>query len=266
MGNASGAISLGEINRFFNRGGIPPKRDESGEVYRFWSRIRRDFESDYPGETVDYAACQEVVYANEYHSAYFKLFRKISPEYRKMQTALYDSILRNTDEPILIESSKYPLRALNLSEVLKGRPLDIKYVYLKKDPVKVIRSFQKKGLEQPPKGFLTANLYYLGVNGLCLWVLRKLKRKGHQVTRITFEDLIATPGSCLEAAGNALDMNLEEVIGKVQRATPLKTGYLFDGNRIRLKPGIVLEQSSKKADQNDFKSWFTRAFNYIIYK
>jgi hypothetical protein len=215
---------------------------------------------------VDYDACQEVVYANEYHSAYFKPFRKTSPEYRKMQKALYDSILRNTDEPILIESSIYPLRALNLSEILKGPALEIKYVYLKKDPVKVIRSFQKKGLEQPPKGFLTSNLYYLGVNGLCLWVLRKLRRKGHQVTRLTFEDLIAAPATALLAVGDALELDLQEVTGKVQTAAPLQTGYLFDGNRIRLKEGILLEQSTKKTDQNDFKSWFTRAFNYIIYK
>ena len=81
----------------------------------------------------------------------------------------------------MIESSKYPVRALNLSNYLDNQSLSIKYIYLKKDPVRVIKSFQKKGLEQPSKGYFAANIYYFCVNILCRYVIYVLKKRKHKI-------------------------------------------------------------------------------------
>ena len=113
---------------------------------------------------------------NEFHSSIFKnLFKRNHSAYIDRLKHQYRAISETTDKTILIESSKYPVRALNISNYLSDEGLIIKYVYLKKDPVKVVRSFQKKDLEQPSKGFLSANIYYLLVNLLCNYAVSKIK-------------------------------------------------------------------------------------------
>ena len=128
LGNASGATSLGEVNRFFRRGGIPPARKTAEPTALFWDRFRKDFEDSDP-EFSDYPTLQNLMHANEYHTAFFRwLFKKQDAKYARVIRTFYKLLEAQTPGEILIESSKYPMRAMNISRILKDGPFEIAYI------------------------------------------------------------------------------------------------------------------------------------------
>lgn len=264
LGNNKNSISLGEINRFFKRDGIPPKRNRKSKTFVFWKKIRKSFDS--LSHTNSYHNLDALFHKNEYHSFVIKSFlNRNDIVYKEELNNLYKVIFQNVDEEIIIESSKYPLRALNLSNCLENEKFSVKYIYLKKNPVRVVDSFQKKNLEQPSKNFLASNLYYLAVNILCNLVVQVLKRKGHKVFCLKLEDFIKSPDNLLELATNTLGEDFSYCRTIISENQPLNTGFLFDGNRIRLKETLFLQPYNNKSKKN-IKYYFTRMFNYIVYR
>ena len=264
LGNNSNSISLGEVNRFFKRNGIPPKREESSNVYLFWKKTRQSFE--HISNTKSYAEYDTLFRKNEFHSNILKSLLKTNDlNYQKDLKNLYKAISLNVDDKVIIESSKYPVRALNISNYLDKDDITIKYIYLKKDPVKVVKSFNKKDIEQPSKNFLMANIYYLFVNALCGIVINILKRRGHHTYCFKNEDFLKHPEIVLKEAGKALNEDFLESQNQILNSQPLYTGFLFDGNRIRLKETLFL-QPYKNNTKKNLKYYFTRVFNYIVYR
>ena len=209
---------------------------------------------------------ENLFWSNEFHSKFYKSFiRRNNSSYQKALKELYRAIALHTQEGIIIESSKYPSRALNLSNYLDEDEFEIKYIYLKKDPVKVVKSFNKKDIEQPSKSFLNANFYYLLVNILCHFTVKKLERRGHKVYVIKNETFLKDPESVLNQASQSLSLDFSRSIEKILNKKPLDTGFLFDGNRIRLKETLFLQPYKNNTDRN-LKYYFTRIFNYIVYR
>ena len=265
LGNVPNAISLGEINRFFKRKGLAPKRDPSTEVGQYWERVRNSFERLQSGP-ISYDRLQRLTYSNEYHTSFPKIFfSKANVNYTKLIRSLYDSIEQeSSDYDLLIESSKYPNRAINLSRQF-NQDFDIGYIYLKKDPVKVVDSFAKKGLEQPSKSFFASNIYYFAVNFLCYLTVYKLRHRKHKVHILKYEDLIGDPLEVLDQIGALFQLDVDTLKARVDQNQNLNTGYLFDGNRIRLNQSIVLQKGGTKASSKGASYYFTRIFNYLIY-
>jgi hypothetical protein len=209
LGNTSNSISLGEINRFFKRGGIPPKRANDDEVFLFWEKIKKDFDEKIPRANYDDLA--KVFHRNEYHSTVLKnIIVGCDQEYKTLLSTHYNVIFDNVIEENVVESSKYPLRAFNISKALKDQDINVKYIYIKKDPVKVVKSFTKKDIEQPSKNFIASNIYYLLVNILCTYIVRALKRKGHKTYEITFEKLMNDPVRSLRSLSDAFNMDYQK--------------------------------------------------------
>lgn len=262
LGNNKDTISLGEINRFFIRNGVPPKRDEDDAVYIFWKKIKEKLNN----ENLPFDYLNSLFLRNEFHTRIFRsLFKLNETEYKNKLKLQYIELRNLVNESVLIESSKYPVRALNISSYLSAQDYEIKYIYLKKDPISVVKSFQKKGLEQPAKNFYIANIYYLFVNVLCKMTVFILKSRKHKTSTIRYKDLILKTKDTIRKLSNDLEIDLASLENKLVKKEPLNTGFLFDGNRIRLKKTMVLRSSSEK-NKKTFKDYFTRVFNYIIYR
>ncbi|WP_067038059.1 hypothetical protein [Allomuricauda sp. CP2A] len=130
LGNCSGAISLGEINRFFKRDGIAPIRKEGSKVDTLWKGIKTTFDKK---SSEDYAKLNKVFNKNEYHTNFARIYLFGADDfYQETLVKQYQSIVEHTnDKKVLIESSKYPARALNISSTLSD-DFDIGYIYQKK--------------------------------------------------------------------------------------------------------------------------------------
>ena len=144
LGNGENLFSAGELNRFTKRNGIPhDARDH--EASAFWSSVKAKVQAaGFKNIYSLYNTCKPF----EYHSGALSiLLFNISPrnysQYKTLQESIFRAISEQplASEKIIVDSSKYPLRALFLSRIFKE---DISYIYLRRDPVSVVESFQKK--------------------------------------------------------------------------------------------------------------------------
>jgi hypothetical protein len=266
LGNIDGGLSLGEVNRYYKRNGIPPLREPNDAAAIFWSEFRARLEATHPIFS-DFKNLKKEQEKNEYHTAAFRvLFGRTAKRYKKHLKAFYEVLLDYAPGQIIIESSKYPLRAINLFKALKSLPLEVEFVYLKKDPIQVVESFNRKGIEQPSKGFWAANLYYLLTNGLCILVVKSLSKQGARVCTITYKQLSLNPIETLEQIERELEISTKQVQKLIQKAQPLNTGVMFDGNRIRLQSEIKHKPNGQDRKPSNLREYTIRGFNYLVYR
>lgn len=259
LGNGRTVFSAGELNRFTKRDGIPPDAKVVSHK-QFWADVNVKLAaSGYLKPFHYYPAFNNL----EYHlSVFFPdfLLNKVKlSEFSNYQLSLFAAIGeiagRDFDKDIIVDSSKYPMRALRLSRIFGD---DISFIYLRRNPVAVVESFQKRDVEQPPKSRLMANLYLLGVNLVTRIVLKKLKLR-HKVCYLEYEKLLASPVDALDKLEKELLIDLSCPKQLLQMNRPLRVGPLFDGNRLRLSDSIKFRKDTKQVKPRAFidKFFFT---------
>lgn len=235
LGNDVHLFSAGELNRFPKRDGVPPSRSSGTLEYEFWNTIKEEIQQK---ESLD-----KIVHFSqtfEYHSALFNLLgtSKERGIYYSYLNNFFGVLFNRIHEEVVVDSSKYPLRCYHLFK--SGLPL--KYcVYLKKHPVSILRSFQKKGIEQPSKNWISVNLYLMVVHLLSKWVTSYLKRQGVRVLEISIEEITNEPTRFIDKIEKEFLFDMSDLQTKLANRSPLKTHNLFDGNRIRLKQNITID-------------------------
>ncbi len=233
LGNHPACESIGEINRYFNRFGEPHKTKNENELL-FWKKVK--------DEVIECFGEHELLNQRknfkkfEYYSGVFTpkfLHQKDYNSYLNFTSQILKTLGRYHNNKILIDSSKYPLR----QRILKDLGYDVRTIFLIRRPSSVIRSFMKKKLEQPPKGFFEAFFYYLITNLFCHFQ----NIRNSKCVLVTYEDLILKPKETLDLISRVSDMDMNVLKAKIEKDEDLKVGYLFDGNRIRLSESIKLK-------------------------
>lgn len=264
LGNGEGVTSCGELNRYAEKKGMPTYWNsfEESPTFLFWNNIRsrllEKLDSDF-----NFSHLSKVVKKYEYHYGIFNNACHGSSWflYKRFNLSLYETIFENIENSVIVDSSKYPLRAWRLS---KMSPFEIDYIYLKRDPRGVVKSFANKDVPQPSKSWLNANIYYFIVNALCQIVVSKLRR-GHKVVEVKYEDIVETPVESLCMIQERLNINLEPAINKVKDGLSLSVGPLFAGNRIRSKNSIKLETKFSQYP-NSAINFMTKTVNSFFYR
>lgn len=265
LGNADGVFSAGELNRFTERNGIPT---DTGNIESniFWEKIRAGLSKKIDQPPIDFAGLSKKY---EHHFGFYHLFippsKKNFKLYADFQKEFFDVLSINVQDQfqknIIIDSSKYALRGYFLSKIL-GK--EISFINIKRNPLAVVESFQKKDVEQEPKSRLKANLYLLAVNSLSIWVFRKLKNK-NAVTSIYYEDLLKDPLTTLSVIENDLGVSLQNVKNIISENHQLKVGYLFDGNRLRVEKMISLKRTNASYRPTNFVDRFFYYLHKLIW-
>jgi len=254
LGNSVEAFSTGEIIKFPLLKAEPHGFTKESENYRFWKKVEKSF---FKKISYNYDFLIKVSrYIESHHRFILNYFNILSKEIIKKYTeyinSLFEAIFENISlsKTTIIDSSKYPGRALALRRFL-DYPVYI--IYLVRDPRGVITSFSKKRIEQPPKNFLSANLYYFVINTFCNLV--RIKLPGNCIIKMRYEELISSPVDTLLRIQEKFCIDLTIPIKKIKNNEPLSVGFLFEGNRIRLKRSIILERKSIR---------FPKTTKYII--
>ena len=262
LGNSKSTFSLGEINRFAKKKGIVPGRSEEDDVKRFWNSIKNEVEKEYNLDEV-YRYSKSF----EYHSAFFrKIFsvvkKKEKEKYFKYLRSFNEILNSNVTEPIGIDSSKYPMRALYLSEAIGPFTGCLQII---KHPVSVLRSFLKKDIEQPSKHWMVVNLYLIAINVISFYVKRRLKKRRIPVLTYRYEDIVKDPVRFLKKIEACFQIDLSDLCEKITKNEALKVGFLFDGNRIRLQKEINLIKHSK-TDRYRITEWIVYFCNLFWWR
>jgi len=263
LGNSKDIFSAGELNRFTRRNGFAPQRKPNDPAYEFWMNFRSQFPREYFDSDESLSTLDSIVDKCEHFESFWNypfLATKIKIKYSKYLSDFYSLLFNLVNEQTIIESSKFPMRALRISKVLDSK---IYYIYIRKDPAKVVKSLQKTELEQPSKGYFAANLYYFVSNAYCIIVLWILKKKGFKILKIKYEELVNKPEKVLNQVSEKFNLNLIELVKNIEAGIPMKPGLLFDGNRIRLEAQINLNSTTQETTL--LKDRISRIINLPFY-
>lgn len=269
IGNGKGCFSGGELCRYPLRRGIRRNTPAESPRNEFWEAVLEKL-SSLDHRFVEFERMEKLRWRYEYHVGYIRDsllgLRQTHDlaEYHEFLRAFYRVLFEQSNTPILVESSKYPGRAWHLSLALAPEQYEITYLFIRRNPVSVTRSFQKRDIEQSSKNCFSAILLYFVVNTLCNGRYLRLSRQ-HRAAKVNFEALLSDPESCLSNVAQALDLDLDGLLEKVRSDEFLEVGNLFDGNRIRNLDEIKLRPPAKLSDSGfcDRLSWLINRRIYI---
>lgn len=261
LGNADGIFSGGEMNRYPIDEGIVKGLESKPERTIFWDSFGREFLPQ-----IDLQQQKSVHHRVEYHTQYLKRLlgwqdENAYQEYQAYLEKFYEMLFDRIDEDIVVDSSKYPGRALAMSDTLQYR---VCYLYIKRDPVQVVRSFAKTDVYIPTKSWGSANLYYLLVNSLCQYTLSKLRER-HPIHEIRYEDLIMQPEKVLSDIETAFEIDLSTLKSKIANDEYLEVGELFAGHTLRMQERIKLRRQLSRKPDAGIKDKVTRLINRPVY-
>lgn len=60
--------------------------------------------------------------------------------------------------------------------------------------------------------------------------------------KVQYEELIQQPEATLRGIGDRFGLDVGDVIQKVERDMPLRRGYVFNGNRMRMQEQVVFRK------------------------
>jgi len=231
LGNANKCFSLGELTRYPLYRGEPSvwNYHKKHKNWVFWSKVKKRIDSS---ECIDYENLASIFKKMEWHDAFFKrifLSKSKKKVYHDFNTKLLKTIYDISKVDVLIDSSKYPMRAYSLSTFI---PYDITYIYARRKLKDVIKSFKKPNWLGIKKNFFQTVVYYGFVNLLSIATVVLLKRKGFKVLFWEYEHFVNEPEKIIIWLTEELGLDIKDLREKLKNG--FKVGSLFAGNHVRL--------------------------------
>jgi hypothetical protein len=227
LGNCTDVFFAGELDKWLTRSGVPQLGGE--ERARFWSAVRQDVNgaSNLFGHQV---RCLER------SSALFWIRRwparrPLRGPYRRVAGDLYRAVARAAGVSHIVDTSHYPLRALELQR-LEG--IDFYLVWLVRDPRRVVASFNRSDVHEPTFGTLKTNAYLWLTHLVSLVVFLRHRRDRRLFLR--HEDFITDPEGVLRQILDHVDS-----ASALPDLSALNTGFPIQGNRLIRSDVVSLE-------------------------
>ncbi|MBT3520320.1 MAG: hypothetical protein HN480_03580 [Gammaproteobacteria bacterium] len=255
LGNSSEILNLGEMHQYFKHI-VDEKECSCGKLLNeceFW-RSKIDYLTQESSEN-----SRKLSEKMESHSSIIKhllnSFSNIEYErYIELHQSILDSIQSDSEKSTLLDSSKYIGRALALNKLDN---IELKIIYVVRDVRGVINSFSKK--VQTSKSPPSTIVYYSLINLVAEFISRFIFRK--KVIQIRYEDLINNPNSLFDRLESFLNLNLQDVKGKVERQKAFEIGHIVGGNRLKKNKEIYFR---KDVSWKKNFSWVERIIYYIL--
>lgn len=266
LGNGECCLDLGEATDFLKREGEPNGFGPETANGKFWAavaqRVLQEIPDIFKGQN------KAELSAVERHERFLPLIlNSISKEkvsnYKRYAQVLYDNIAREADGyGCFIDSSKYPGRGYLLSKYLDN--FDVYIVHLVRDPAKVVKSFGDKDKNQGYKNIFHANIYYFVINFFCFLV--RLSCGKDKYIKVKYEDVVSSAEDTLQRISNKSGIDFDVPIKRIKGGEPLRRGYIFNGNRMRMKQEVTLKGPSEPSSSLGLGGVLTMLCNYIWYK
>jgi sulfotransferase family protein len=277
LGNHPHIESVGEVGNLTLNGwisreslsGIGPKRlrrpictcgkrldvlyvENPDEACPFWSRVRREWVERADPESIEvYPKLRgnfertrlalliqqgiRLLYEKRRQSASFR-------SYAELTRTFFESIRAVSGKPVIVDSTKSPVRAFAHS-LVPG--IDLYVVHLVRDGRGVITSRRKTfkkdiraGIMWDHEGFpmWRTVVRWIGLNLAAEWVCARLGPK--KTVRLRYEDFVADPKGALERIGSLIGLDLTEVAEAASSGKPMQAGHNVGGNKTK-KSGII---------------------------
>jgi len=240
IASSAGFASVGELKHIFRDGFLREKPCACGKTASscdLWSRVLQSTR----WKREDLAQLARLTDGIEAHWRFPFVWsglvgRRTLAQYRNAAAALYRSIAATSHAPIVVDSSKYPARALLLAKQFPGR---VRVLCITRSAAGLFKAFEKKHTdEQKPKSPLAVTLYYLYVL-FCMRLVRA--RLGDRCLAIRFEDLRRDPDEVLRRIDRWSGYRLEGALRKLAENDWFEVGHIVTGNRLRKQGRVKFE-------------------------
>jgi hypothetical protein len=230
LGNCEEIFFAGEVHSWLTRRGIPSFCDERGE--ELWRAVRARMKGAaelFGDETQLYLDRSSALYrVNRWPAR-----RRLRGGYRRINEELYRAIAAETDARHIVDSSHYPLRALELQRM---QGIDLYLLFLVRDPQGIVASLDPNDPSSGSKSPLTTNLHLWATYLLSLRVFWRQPRDRRLFVR--HEQFIADP-----------QLALRQILDFIGSPAPLPdlmaldTGSPLQGNRFLRDSGVIALRS-----------------------
>lgn len=251
LSNHPGMAGVGELRNLAVLGwarGTPCSCGCAVEACPFWRAVREDWEMQVGPDRLDRLA--ELQDRFERLRSLPRLLGSAAigrsaafSEYARLLGALYASIAKASGGSVVVDSTKYPMRALAL---LRVPGIDAKLVHLVRDGRAVIWSVRRKQntdlegrtreIDADELAAFTAK-QWRNVNLACDLVARVA---GRRAIRVRYEDFVGEPARELARIGALLGLETSELAHRVAAGEALDAGHTVAGNRMRLAGAVRL--------------------------
>lgn len=178
----------------------------------------------------------------EWHHGFWRRWPLSAPlpaEYTNYQLAVIRALQGVSGASTIVDSSKYPARALALNRLLDD---DLRVIWLLRKPEGILQSFRKPNRdEQKPKSTWRAAAYVLYVT-LCCRLARA--RLGPRCLVVHYEQFMRDPARELARIGDWAGMDVQAAVQNLAAGAPMPVGHLLTANRLRKNSQITLKTES----------------------
>ncbi|MCA9774176.1 MAG: sulfotransferase [Myxococcales bacterium] len=223
---------------------------QPGRTCGFWSEVRRIWSKETGVEDLgEYLTLQRRFGRLRHWPRLWRERLSPTPEFRRyaeLTLALFRAIRSVSGKPVLVDSSKGPVRGYALS-LMEG--FDVRFVHLVRDGRGVIWSLLKAFRKDPRAGiqrdlaptpawkssfdWLARNLVCEGVCGV--------RKDGPRHTRVRYEDFVRDPKRELARIGRVAGVDLAPLADEVVAGKELASGHTVAGNRVRMSGAVRLK-------------------------
>ncbi len=287
LGNHPNIESVGEVSNLIRNGwisqeslrGIDQKRprvplctcgkrldvlyvDTPDEACPFWSSVRREWVERTDRDSIEsYPKLQNDFELKRRWSRYGLdplprlLYEKRRPSapfrsYARLTRAFFESIRAVSGKPIIVDSSKSPVRAFAFG-MIPG--IDLYVIHLVRDGRGVITSLRKTFKKDLQAGIMWDHegksmwktiVRWIVLNLVSEWVCIQLGPK--RTIRLRHEDFVADPKTALERIGSLIELDLTNVADAASSGKPMQAGHNIGGNRTKKSGTITLQPNAEE--------------------
>lgn len=161
-------------------------------------------------------------------------------EYADANRKIFQHVSAAQRVNIVVDSSKYGARALNLDRIFTDK---VRVICMTRSPEGLLNSFQKAHHdEQKPKSRLALLLYYFFI----LISMRVVARRfGDRACVIRYEELVSDPDQVLAGLEKWLAIDLSEPRRRIATKTAFSGNHIVTGNRLRKAKEIIFRVDRK---------------------
>lgn len=196
-------------------------------------------------------------------------------EYGELAGALYAAVSEVGGRRIIVDSSKYPGRALALARMPH---VDFRIVHLVRDGRAVIWSCRRK-----PNTDLQGNVYDFDADSVArtttnAWIRANLyagfarSMAREPSIRVRYEDFVSSPRRELGRIGDLMGIDFAAIADRLASGGDLRVGHPVAGNRVRhsgsvrLRPDLEWREKLAEPDRKQFwkrAGWLARRYGYV---
>ena len=234
--------------------------DTPDEACPFWSSVRREWvERTDPRSIESYPELRDDFERTRPATLFQQFLRLLYQErrpsarfrsYARLTRSFFESIRAVSGKPIIVDSTKSPVRAFALS-ITPG--IDLYIVHLVRDGRGVATSLRKTFKKDVQAGIMwdhrghplwKAVARWITLNLATEWVCSRLGPD--RAMRLRYEDFVADPRAALERIGSLIELDFTEVAEAASSGRAMRAGHNVGGNRTKKSGYITLRADAQE--------------------